>query len=113
VVAVAITEALERFSLDDGFAPPTPDMREIAGVVYSSQPTAVRENREGFTLERMRERIGVDGHRSSKEDVVHLGRLTAAELEREAQTVGLRPQGRDLIAPTGDHVGSVVVRLGG
>ncbi len=113
VLAVAIAEMLERFSLDDGMVPPTPDMREIAGVVYSSQPTAVREDRQGFILERLRERIDTDGKRTVEQDMIRLDRLTADELEHEANTVGLRPVGRDTIPPTHDHVGSIVVRLRG
>lgn len=111
LLAAAITHELEPFSLDDGIVPPTPDMREIEGVVYSSQPTAVREDNHGFTLERMRERIAADGERAVEYDVVRLDRVTAAELEREAAGAGLRPESGELIPPTGDHVGSVVVKL--
>jgi SAM-dependent methyltransferase len=113
VVAVAITELLERFSVEDDVRLPTPDMKELDGVVYSSQPTAVREDHEGFVLERVRERITTDGRHTSEQDSVRLDRLTAAQLESEALRVGLRPLGRDVIPPTRDHVGSVVVKLGG
>ena len=113
IVAIAITEVLEHFSVADDVRLPTPDMTEIEGVVYSSQPTAVREDAEGFILERLRETIATDGHRLAEQDVIRLDRLTAAQLEREARAAGLRPLGRDLIAATPDHVGSVVVKLGG
>jgi SAM-dependent methyltransferase len=112
-VAVAISELLERFSLDDGIEPPSPDVREIDGVVYSSQPTAVREDRQGFILERLRETMAADGRRIAAHDSVRLDRLTAAGLEREARIVGLRPLGRHVVPATKDHVGSVVVKLGG
>jgi SAM-dependent methyltransferase len=111
--AVAITETLERFSPDDGLPLPMPDMREIDGIVYSSQPTAVREDGDGFVLERLRERIARDGSRTVEHDVIRLDRLTASELEREARAEGLRAARREVIAPTIDHVGSVVVILGG
>jgi SAM-dependent methyltransferase len=113
VLAAAITEELELFSLEDGIVPPTPDMREIEGIVYSSRPTAVREDQRGFTLERMRERIAADGNRTAEHDVVRLDRLTASELEREAAAAGLRSLSPAVIPPTGDHVGSVVVKLVG
>jgi len=113
VLAAAITQELELFSLEDAIIPPTPDMREIEGVVYSSQPTAVREDHRGFTLERMRERIAADGNRTAEHDVVLLDRLAATELEREAAACGLRPLSPVVIPPTGDHVGSVVVKLVG
>jgi SAM-dependent methyltransferase len=112
-LAVAISEVLEPFSLDDGNEPPTPDMRELDGIVYSSQPTAVREDRDGFILERLRERIGPRGQRTVEKDLIRLDRLTASQLEREAEVVGLSPLGRDVIPPTDDYVGSIVVRLGG
>jgi SAM-dependent methyltransferase len=111
-VAVAITEQLELFSLEDGIVPPTPDMREIHGVVYSSQPTAVREDPHGFTLERLRETITANGRRTTEPDVVRLDHVAADRLEQEARAAGLRPLGREIIPPTGDHVGSVVVKIG-
>jgi SAM-dependent methyltransferase len=113
VLAVAISEVLERFTLEDGIKPPTPDMTEIDGVVYSSQPTAVREDSQGFILERLRERIGPRGHRDETMDVIRLDRLTASALEREAVRAGLRPLGRELVPATDEYVGSVVVKLGG
>jgi SAM-dependent methyltransferase len=112
-VAAAITETLERFDPDDGMPLPTPDMREVEGVVYSSQPIAVREDRDGYVLERVRATIAIDGHRSEEESTIRLDRLTATALEQEAAAAGLRPMGREVIAPTRDHVGSLVVKLGG
>ena len=113
MIAVAITATLERFGPDDGTPLPTPDMREIDGVVYSSQPLAVREDAGGFILERLRERIGPGGEASAEQDVIRLDRVTAAGLEREASALGLRSLGRTVVAATRDHVGSVVVKLGG
>lgn len=113
VVAAAITETLETFSLEDGFDPPVPDVREIEGFVYSSQPTSVRAEAEGFVLERLRERVSPEGRRTTAWDRIHLDGLTAGELEREAAAVGLRPAGREAVSPTDDYVGSVVVMLGG
>jgi SAM-dependent methyltransferase len=113
VVALAITEALEPYDAHEGFLVPMPDIRELDGVVYSSQPTAVREDDDGFVLERVRETITPDGQRVTEEDLIRLDRLTAAELEREGQAVGLDPGARIAISPTRDHVGSVVVVLHG
>jgi hypothetical protein len=88
-------------------------MRELDGVVYASQPTAVRRDVDGFVLQRVRETIGRRGERTTAEDSIHLYRVSAADLEREAKAVGLRPAGREHVEPTDDHVGSVVVMLGG
>jgi SAM-dependent methyltransferase len=112
LLAVAITERLEPFSLDDGYAPPMPDIRELDGVVYSSQPTAVREEPVGFVLERLRETIRPDGAREVEHDVIHLDRVKASQLELEARRVGLLARARESVAATDDHVGSLVVRLG-
>ena len=42
VLAIAIAAELDLFEVVDGGPAPLPDIREIDGVVYSSQPTAVR-----------------------------------------------------------------------
>ncbi len=112
-VALAITETLELYQLGKGGPAPLPDIRELDGVVYSSQPTAVREEPDGFVLERLRETIGRDGERSTEEDVIRIDRLTASQLEEEGRAAGLRPLVRASIPPTHDHVGSSVVILGG
>jgi SAM-dependent methyltransferase len=113
LVAIAISEMLELYSAADGVAVPIPDIRELDGIVYSSQPTAVREDGTGFVLERLRETVKLDGERSGEHDVIHLDRLAAGTLEAEAAKVGLDPCGRHEIPPTTDHVGSAVVMLRG
>lgn len=113
IVAVAISEMLELYSSDQGSLVPVPDIRELDGVVYSSQPTAVREDSDGFVLERLRETISPRGERTVEHDVIRLDRLSADTLEREGQTARLMSAGRTVIPPTPDHVGSVVVMLRG
>jgi SAM-dependent methyltransferase len=113
VVAIAITERLELFDRARGWSLPTPDMRELDGIVYSSQPTAVREDQNGFVLEREREIVGRRGERTTARDAIRMDRITAEALEREGRAAGLKPAGRTVIAPTSDHVGSVVVMLRG
>jgi hypothetical protein len=73
----------------------------------------VREGRDTFTLERVRETVGPRGERSNEHDVIHLDRLSATELEAEAQAVGLVARDTVEVPATPDHVGSVVVILGG
>jgi SAM-dependent methyltransferase len=113
VVALSITETVELYDTREGFPVPMPDIRELDGVVYSSQPTAVREESDGFVIERLRETIRPDGQRSAEEDLIRLDRVTAVELEREGEAEGLRRSGRMTIPPTRDHVGSVVVMMHG
>ena len=111
LLAVAIAPELELFEVVDGGLTPLPDIREVDGVVYSSLPTAVRADPDGFVLERRRERISVSGSRSVEQDVIRLDRLTGDELESEAQAAGLRRAGRAAVAATDDYVGSEVVLL--
>jgi SAM-dependent methyltransferase len=111
LLAIAISEALDIYEVADGTPAPLPDMRELDGVVYASHPTAVRADDAGFVLERRRETISPAGDRAVEHDSVHLDRLTSAQLEREAQAAGLRPDGRAVIPATDDYVGSSVVML--
>jgi SAM-dependent methyltransferase len=111
VLAIAIAPMLDLFEVVDGDLSPLPDIREVDGVVYSSLPTAVRAETDGFVLERRRERITAAGARSVEHDVIRLDRVTAAELESEAHDVGLRRAGRESVAATADYVGSEVVLL--
>jgi len=108
-LAIAISERLECFDIADGVAPPTPDLRELDGVVYCSQPTAVRATAGGFVLERLRERIDAAGRRTARQDRVRLDRLAAVQLERELRAAGLQPSARRRVRATADHVGSLVV----
>ena len=111
LLAIAVSEMLELFEAEAGWSVPLPDVCERDGVVYSSQPTAVRADRDGFVLERVREAVTVDGQRSVEQDLIRLDRLTAAGLEGEARAVGLQLAGRRRVPPTPDYVGSTVVLL--
>jgi SAM-dependent methyltransferase len=113
LLAIAISEQLDVYEVEAGPGAPLPDIRELAGVVYCSQPTAVRQDQEGFLLERRRETITGEGTRTVEQNVIRVDGLTADELEREGLSVDLHPAGRSAIAPTLDHVGSVVVMFHG
>jgi len=112
VIAVALADELEYYEVSGDIPAPLPDVCEREGVVYCSQPTAVRGEHDALVLERRRETISASGARSVQENVVRLDRLTAAELEREAAVADLRPLGRAEIDPTPEHCGSTVVILG-
>jgi hypothetical protein len=86
-------------------------MCERDGVVYSSQPTAVRAGAGGFVLERRRETVSAAGERTVEHAAIRLERVSAAQLEAEAARAGLRAAGRETIPETGDYVGSTVVML--
>jgi len=114
LAAFALADALEGF--DEATAsPPTPDVREQDGIVYFSQPVAVKDEGERVAIHRVREIVDRDGGRTSGRDVVRLDRLEPEELEAEAEAaaLGLTALERRLIPPTDEFVGSVVVMLRG
>jgi SAM-dependent methyltransferase len=108
--AAALANALDTYGEVDA---PVPDMREVAGVVYASRPTAVREAEGGFVLERLRERVSAGGERSVSENRIRLDRVTPAQLHAEGRALGLTPAGTRWIDETDDHVGSEVALLHG
>jgi SAM-dependent methyltransferase len=112
LVAIAISDTLELYEVHHGVPAPLPDICELDGIVYSSQPTAVRADNEGFVLERRRETVDAQGQRSVTENLIRLDRLSAEQLEREARAAGLHPAGRRSIPANQDYVGSTVVMLG-
>jgi hypothetical protein len=91
---------------------PVPDMREVGGVVYASRPTAVRDDGDGFVLERIRERVSARGERLVTEDRIRLARVTPEQLAAEGGAAGLTPLPGRRVPETDDHVGSEVVLLG-
>jgi SAM-dependent methyltransferase len=110
-LAIAIATTLELFELEADAPGPMPDVRELDGVVYFSQPTAVRRDGDGFLLERRRDTVGRAGERHSSRDTTRLDRVSVRGLEREAAGAGLRVTAVRRIAATEDHVGSEVVML--
>jgi SAM-dependent methyltransferase len=112
LVAIAIADALEAFT-EARDIPPLPDIREIDGIVYSSRPVAVREERGGATIHRIRETVDTAGNRTVEEDVIHLDHVDAPGLEAEGTAAGLRAQRARRIPQTDDYVGSTVVMLRG
>jgi SAM-dependent methyltransferase len=113
ILAVALAVELEVFAVPDGSPVPIPDICERDGIVYSSQPTAVRAADHGFILERRRETVTPDGSLSVVRDTIRLEQLTAEQLETEAGAVGFSPAGRRNIPATRDYAGSTVVMLRG
>jgi hypothetical protein len=84
-------------------------MLERDGVLYSSYPTAIRDDGDGFVIERRREIVHADGTHAVDMNVIRLDRLGPAELEREASAAGMRPADRARVPATADYVGSQVV----
>ena len=103
--------SLEGEDLGDEYIPPGPDMRDVDGWVYSSQPVAVRllDGGAAISLDRERTIVAPDGARTSEPSEIRLELLSPSEFEEEIAAAGLVVAGRRVIPPTEDHVGSVVV----
>jgi hypothetical protein len=88
-----------------------PDMRELDGWVYSSEPLWVQVGDEALTVRRLRERVSPDGRleRTVHDDVLH--RVSPERLEHEAEELGLHPAGRRQISSGPNEADSAVVLL--
>jgi hypothetical protein len=111
-IAIAATEDFEEFEWHDGDHLPLPDIEELDGCVYFSQPTSVRRAGNAFVLERRRQAIDPHGTRMTSEDRIELDILSVGELEDAAREVGFLPIEVREIAPSEEHIGSQVVILG-
>ena len=109
LLVCAIAHDVDAF--DEPIQVPVPDMQEIDGVVYASRPVAIRDDGEGFVLERLRERVATDGTHDVTENRIRLDRLSAARFEAEAQRAGFTVERRRAVDATDDHVGSEVAVL--
>ena len=114
VVAVAIADAddFEEFEWHEGDPYPLPDMLELDGCLYSSQPTAVRRDGGTFVLERRREVVDHAGGHRQDADRIALDVVTARDVEEAGLRAGLKPLAIQEVPPTGEHIGSEVVILG-
>jgi SAM-dependent methyltransferase len=91
--------------------PPTPDVREHDGWVFSSLPVGVEVEDGGIAVRRLRQTVAPDGDLDEREHTIRLLDVSPETLEREGREHGLRPVARRGIPPTADHLGSVVVLM--
>lgn len=110
LVAAALADALDAFDAEHT-EPPLPDVREIDGTVYFSRPVAVREHGSTVSIERIRETVDRAGRRTADGDVIHLDRVTAAQVAEEAEDHGFEALAMRPIPATDEYVGSSVVVL--
>lgn len=112
-VAIAAAEDFEEFEWHEGDSSPLPDIAELDGSAYFSQPTAVRRRGDAFVLERRREIVDARGARTSSEDRIALDIVTVPMLGEAAARAGLGIRSVLRVAPTDEHIGSEVVVFGG
>ena len=88
-----------------------PDMRELDGWVYSSEPLWVQVGDAVLTVRRLRERVSPDGQmeRTVQDDILH--RISPDRLELEGEEAGLRRAGRRQLSSGPNEADSAVVLL--
>jgi hypothetical protein len=110
---VALTVVDETTLLQAGTAATQilPDMRELDGWVYSSEPLWVQVGEDVLRVRRLRERVSPEGRmeRTVHDEILH--RVSPERLELEAEDAGLRPVGRRQISSGPDEADSTVVIL--
>lgn len=110
--AIASSEHFEEFEWREGDGAPLPDVTEVAGTSYFSQPTAVRRRGDAYVLERRRDAVDAAGRHERSLDTVTLDDVSVQGLQEAGQRAGLQPVTVLEVAPTSEHVGSQVVVLG-
>jgi SAM-dependent methyltransferase len=89
--------------------PPSPDVRELDGWIYSSLPVEIRDGPGGFEVHRLRQVVSPAGELTDDLDTIWFDRVSPETLADEAAAVGLRLVGRREISPTMRYVGSTVL----
>jgi SAM-dependent methyltransferase len=106
-VAVAIATELEPY---DGDPPlPPPDLGEMDGWTYISQPVAIRVGDTDVRIERIRQRVGPHGERETTDDEIRLAVVTPGGLAEEAAAHGLEAEELRHIPETPEHIATEVV----
>ena len=87
---------------------PLPDVRELDGWVYSSQPLELVVDDGELELRRLRQLVSPAGELTEELDSIRLRLFTSQQLDVEAERAGLRLAEVIDVPPTDDHVGSSV-----
>jgi hypothetical protein len=110
---IALTVVDESTLLSSGTAATQilPDMRELDGWVYSSEPLWVQVGDDTLKVRRLRERVSPDGEiqRTVQDEI--LNRISPDRLELEGEEAGLRRAGRRQISSGPNEADSTVVLL--
>jgi SAM-dependent methyltransferase len=110
LLAAAVADAVDCFD-EEHALPPRPDVREVAGVRYSSSLLAVTPANGRAAIHRRREVFVLGERRASEEFVLQLDRVSPDEIAQEAAALGLLPQPHLQIPETDEFLGSTVVAL--
>jgi hypothetical protein len=110
---IALTVVDESTLLSSGAAATQilPDMRELEGWVYSSEPLWVQVGDEALTVRRLRERVSPDGQMERQVHDEVLNRVPPERLEEDASAAGLQAAGRRQISSGPSEADSTAVLL--
>jgi SAM-dependent methyltransferase len=110
--ALALLELDEEWETDIADAPP-PDTLEKDGWVYSSHAVALRQiiGEDRIELDRVRRTTTPQGEQAETLSRISLDLVSPAELEAEANTVGLVARPRRRVQATEEHVANTIVIL--
>lgn len=111
VIALTIVDETTLLNAGTAATQILPDMRELGGWVYSSEPLWVQVADEVLKVRRLRERVSPEGRmeRTVQDEILH--RVDPDRLEVQAEEAGLRPAGRRQIRSGPSEADSTVVLL--
>lgn len=111
IVALALVDESTLLRAGTASSQILPDMREIDGWVFSSEPLWVQVGDATLTVRRVRERVSPEGEmkRSVHDEVLH--RVSPERLELEAGGAGFTSAGRRQVSSQADEADSTVVLL--
>jgi SAM-dependent methyltransferase len=119
ILACAIISGLEPFDCANGDLGPSAESASLGDVLYTSRATRVAETSRGVLIERERRIVAAGSGAADtpapppaiERNLIELDNVVASGLELEAIEAGFTAEPAREIAPTADHVGSVVVML--
>jgi precorrin-6B methylase 2 len=111
IVALAVVDESTLLRAGAAASQILPDMREIDGWVFSSEPLWVQVGDATLTVRRLRERVSPGGEmkRGVHDEVLH--RISPERLELEAGDAGFIAAGRRQVSSQADEADSTVVLL--
>ena len=108
LVACALADDIEVYDAKDVVLP-LPDVGLGDGVSYYSQPMGLDDLGDRVAINRVRSVVTRAGERSESNDVIHLDKVTAAQIEAEGEAAGLWRRAARFIPETEEHVATTVV----
>jgi SAM-dependent methyltransferase len=108
LLAAAVADAMDCFD-DEHPLPPPPVARDIVDVRYASRLLAVVDDGGRAAMHWRRQIIGPGDRYDSRDITLHLDRVAADDVAREAARVGFVDQPHRFVGETDEYLGSTVV----